>query len=172
MSDTRRPARPRPVHPANKVSSAEKKASFVALYAGGEHSLEAASLVVGVSRGTIFNWRKTDAEFDSAIVSARAEADAGNVEKVENWMVKHILSGEAAPVLAMFYLTNRGGDRWRHVSHRQVSGPNGEALQLGDQTNVTIYLPDNGRQDAADIRDAEITEIVSKRLGNGNGHPG
>jgi len=111
-----------------------------------------------VAPSTIDLWIKKKPEFSGAVKKGRADADAkvarslferacgyshpdvhisnyqGEVTVTE--VTKHYPPDTAA---AFIWLKNRRPDLWRDKQEHQLSGPNGEPVQ------VHLYMPDNGR---------------------------
>jgi hypothetical protein len=78
----------------------------------------------GVSRHTIFLWKKRPAKWsqfwhvrlDRLLTIVRAYAEDGNNELVEKKMLKRLIDGAASSSEYFFYLCNRAPGRWRHVN--------------------------------------------------------
>lgn len=64
---------------------------------------------IGISRQTIYNWRKRSKEIDDAINKGKAFIDT----MVENALLREALKGNVAAIMAWLY--NRKRDRWRPI---------------------------------------------------------
>lgn len=64
---------------------------------------------IGISRQTIYNWRKRSKAIDDAINKGKAYIDT----LVENALLREALKGNIAAIMAWLY--NRKRDRWRPI---------------------------------------------------------
>lgn len=120
-----------------------------------------------VSKMTIENWKKRYPEFLYSVKRGKDVFDSENVEKStlqralgyeyeelhteisdkdgeQKKVIKKIKKHVPADVTAgIFWNCNRNPERWKHVQRVEHSGPGGGPIESA----VTIYLPDNGRDD-------------------------
>lgn len=66
---------------------------------------------VGVSRQTLYNWRKKYEEIDEALRMGKDVAD----RQVENALFKAALEGNVTAII--FWLKNRKPDKWRDMKN-------------------------------------------------------
>lgn len=109
--------------------------------------------ILGVSRFTIYRWMAEYSEFGDAIRISREVADERvgfslyerAVGYSHNAVKIFVPKGLGVPVIvpyvehvppdvtaAKFWLTNRQPDKWADVSRKELTGPNGEPLNLSD----------------------------------------
>jgi hypothetical protein len=119
---------------------------------------------IGITEQTFNNWKRQYPGFFESLRHAKDSAD----EMVESALLRrakgyshpavkihfdefgtrtesymeHYPPSEAA---AIFWLKNRQRAKWRDVSARELSGPNGGPIE-GALPKIVIMLPDNGRQ--------------------------
>lgn len=79
-----------------------KKSAIITSIKDGA-TITAACKAANISRGTLFNWRKVDEEFDGTIEDAKKS----RVSMVEDALFVNALKGNAAAMI--FYLKNKGG---------------------------------------------------------------
>lgn len=79
---------------------------------------------IGISRQTIYNWRKRSKAIDDAINKGKAYIDT----LVENALLREALKGNIAAIMAWLY--NRKRDRWRPIwNYTDSDDKTGEGLK-------------------------------------------
>ena len=107
--------------------------SMAAMGATNEEIAEA----MGVSKRTILRWAKDHESFGKALAEGKAVSDA----KVIRSLYKMATGYEPSVAAQCFWLKNRQRERWQDRPQDYIqSGGDGD-------TEVQIYLPDNGRGD-------------------------
>ncbi|OQB07387.1 MAG: hypothetical protein BWY21_01654 [Parcubacteria group bacterium ADurb.Bin216] len=84
----------------------------------------------GISNFIYYHWRDKPARFSKywnirlqkITKAAQESCDDKRVRAVEDTLYKKLISGEAAPALYIFYLCNRGLDRWKNDYRVEHSG--------------------------------------------------
>ena len=93
---------------------------------------------IGVSKRTIIRWAKEHESFGKALAEGKAVSDA----KVIRSLYKRATGYDYTDVAAQcFWLKNRQRERWQDRPQDYIQGGD------GNDTEVQIYLPDNGRDD-------------------------
>ena len=106
------------------------KADFLDVYETGQKTIKQAAKQVGSSQPSIWRLRQADPEFDLAVRNAALAADRTRLEIAEDTLFRRILRDTATPAELFFYLVNRSGGRWRHISHIRHEGFDGGPVAL------------------------------------------
>lgn len=110
------------------------------------------AVALGVSEDTVYDWKLNWVDFSEALKRGKTNPDdeierslferARGYSHVEEkvFCTDGVVTKEKVikhyppdPVSGIFWLCNRRKDKWRHVSHIEHSGPNGDAIDV----NVT-----------------------------------
>lgn len=71
---------------------------------------------IGITRKTLYNWRKSSQAIKNAIEIGKSIMD----QKVENILLQQALQGDVTAII--FWLKNRKPDQWRDVRRNEISG--------------------------------------------------
>ena len=106
------------------------KADFLEVYESGQKTIKQVAKKVGSSQPSIWRLRQADLEFDVAVRNAVAAADRARLEIAEDTLFSRIKNDTATPAELFFYLVNRSGGRWRHISHIRHEGFDGGPIAV------------------------------------------
>lgn len=88
---------------------------------------------LGVSRSTLSEWKRQDAEFSAKVKAAKSTADAAVVnalyERATGYEAPDGTHIPSHPTAAIFWLKCRQPSDWRDVSRTEISGPDGAPIQ-------------------------------------------
>lgn len=147
------------LHDSQPETVKHSKKEFTELVRGGRDTFHTAAKKVGVTRVTIWRWRRQDPDFDREVVWAAGEVAAERLDAHEVSLYSRIMRGEAPAGLEIFWMLNMaareaamnqaGSRRWEQPTARhEVTGRNGAPVQADVKQHVMIYIPDNGRSSA------------------------
>lgn len=106
-----------------------KKKAVLALFRTSLFSLQrAAKQAAKVDSSTVWRWRQRDPEFDAAYREAQEHVDGVRLSHVEDTLYQRIVKGDASAAEVIFWLKNRGKQRWRDKIIAEVTGADGQPL--------------------------------------------
>ena len=120
-----------PVGRPSKLTS--ETAATAATLAKIGFSDERLAAALGVSRSTLSEWKRQDAEFSATLKAGKSTADAAVVnalfERATGYEAPDGTHIPSHPTAAIFWLRNRQPAEWRDVTRSEVSGPDGGPIQ-------------------------------------------
>ena len=119
-----------PVGRPSKLTS--ETAATAATLAKIGFSDERLAAALGVSRSTLSEWKRQDAEFSATLKAGKSTADAAVVnalfERATGYEAPDGTHIPSHPTAAIFWLKCRQPSDWRDVNRTEVSGPDGKPL--------------------------------------------
>ena len=118
-----------PKRPVGRPSKYEPKfADMVLEDMAAGYSLTAFAGLIGVSRSTINEWIDSQPAFSEAV-------SRGKAMRLRDWETVAIKmrtngGGPGGATITIFGLKNMGGDEWVDLTKREVTGKDGEPLQV------------------------------------------
>lgn len=108
---------------------------------------------MGITRQTFFNWRKDDPDFAQAVT----DLGEGVLDMAEAKLLQLINAGDRQAII--FYLKSKGKSRG-YGDRCELTGPNGEPLQLGGTSGPVIRIEDL-RQDLPPKSLAQLLALLT-----------
>ncbi len=106
-----------------------KKNAVLDLFRTSLFSLQrAARQAAKVDSSTVWRWRQRDPEFDAAYREAQEHVDGVRLSHVEDTLYQRIVKGGASAAEVIFWLKNRGRQRWRDKFIMEATGADGQPL--------------------------------------------
>lgn len=103
------------------------KKAFLALYATGQPTMEAAALEgAGVDTSTIFRWRQADPLFDRAVLEAQEQVRQIRLAELEDSAFARSVRGEGSAALDIFLLKNYSDGKLK--DRHEITGKDGKSL--------------------------------------------
>ena len=123
----------------------ETKKNFLELLASKKSggSISMASSLVGISRQTIYDWRKDDSDFDQGIIDAMREGKTQIADLAEQALVKRIEAGDTTAVIFTLKTlrSNRYGDKdERREEEKRVNEKSPQARQIETPERFLLYF--------------------------------
>lgn len=95
--------------------TADGVAYLVYLYRDKGLNDEQVAKEIGITRKTLYNWRKKSKTIENAVNIGKASVD----QKVENALLQSALSGNVTAMI--FWLKNRKPDKWRERQTQDIN---------------------------------------------------
>lgn len=133
----------------NKVRSQITKDKFLKVLESEKAagSITSAALLAGVSRQTIYNWRKEDYYFDEAVIEAIHQGKAVIADMAEQALIKKIKDGDTTAIIFTLKTlkSNYYGEREeRKDEERKLNryAPEAESLKTPERAalNASMYI--------------------------------
>jgi len=114
------------------------KKEFLQAYARQPKTIRQAADDVGINFATAWRWRQTDPDFDAAVARLKDTIEPARVSLVEEALFVRCASAKASPVETIFYLLNKGGDRWIDKRRFEHTGKGGDPIDVRAKQVITF----------------------------------
>ena len=108
---------------------------------------EQVSSEIGITRKTLYNWRKKSKKIEGAISLGKDTID----QRVENALLQSALNGNT--MAQMYWLNNRKPDQWRRKTDNEKAKDEFENKKL----QIELELM---KKELEDIKSSDTTEII------------
>lgn len=108
---------------------------------------EMVSEEIGISRKTLYNWRKRSKKIDGAINLGKETVD----QRVENSLLQNALNGNT--MAQIYWLNNRKPDQWRRKTNTEKTRENIEISKLEIELEML-------KKELRELKSSDNTQIV------------